>query len=130
MTENVPALSLDEAFALVYRESPGALHLYTGDPAGGDHRVGRHSEGYPCWCEKRVAAIEVVEAWRQGVTLETAGNVPFALNDEMYLWRADAERYLEGHRPIEAVNWCDTFAARVVWLVREMDRVVRERDAK
>jgi len=33
----------------------------------------------------------------------------FPLNDEMYLWAADAKRYLD-------------------WLVRELERVVTERD--
>ena len=55
------------------------------------------------------------------------------LNDEMYMWRADAQRFIGSSR---AAEWADTFAARVVWLVNELEAKVtalsqaqRERDA-
>lgn len=47
------------------------------------------------------------------------------LNDEMYAWKADARRYLDGEKVVTG-DWSMTFAARVAWLVDEMSRQVEE----
>ncbi|MGH2711378.1 MAG: hypothetical protein ACRDH9_09275 [Actinomycetota bacterium] len=44
-----------------------------------------------------------------------------ALNDEMYAWRADTQKAIDGQ---EADGWELAFASRVVWLVNELERVV------
>jgi hypothetical protein len=40
------------------------------------------------------------------------------LNDEMYLWRADAERWKDDPA------WGPTFAARTIWLIDELEHVL------